>query len=226
MNDSSKCEDIRLACSIRNILSLQSLNAYHPPDNNPGPSVSGPSGGRGSHGSKRKGTGSSSSSEKGKKKVRKVSGGGDGTGDCGKPRKAGGELITTFRLPLRPSRNIDIPPKAWSQNGQSHDREIISLSRSMEYEAPVELIDAGWNDSDSESGRSECIFERSSHFDNGCKGVSAMSPHDKDNPNTWRFGPLFSTNKIVSTARAVNLPLYIIRSFHIMAVLLGSIKHL
>ena len=28
------------------------------------------------------------------------------------------------------------------------------------------LIDAGWNDTDSESGRSKCIFECSSHFDN------------------------------------------------------------
>jgi hypothetical protein len=75
----------------------------------------------------------------------------------------------------------------------------------MEDEAPVELIDAGWNDTDSEGGRSECIFERRSHFNNSCKGISTISPHDKDNPDKWMFGPSFSTNKIIFTARAMNL---------------------
>jgi hypothetical protein len=32
-----------------------------------------------------------------------------------------------------------------------------------------------------------------------------MNPPDEDNPDEWRFGPSFSTNKIVFTARAVKL---------------------
>jgi len=56
---------------------------------------------------------------------------------------------------------------------------------------PSEASDAGWNDNDSESGCS----------------VSAINPHDEDDPATWRFGPSFSTNKIVFTAAAVNLTL-------------------
>jgi hypothetical protein len=75
----------------------------------------------------------------------------------------------------------------------------------MEDEAPVELIDAGRSDTDSEGGRSECIFERRSHFNNGCKGISAISPHDKDNLDKWRFGPSFSSHKIIFTARVMNL---------------------
>ena len=69
----------------------------------------------------------------------------------------------------------------------------------------MESIDGGWNDTDLESGRSECTPGRSSHSDNGPKGVSATSPHDNDNPDTWRFSPSFSTNKIVFTANAVKL---------------------
>ena len=102
------------------------------------------------------------------------------TGNCGEPRKASGELITTFQLPPRPFYNIDFPSKAWSQNGQS-DQEIISSSCSMEDEAPVELINAGQNNTDSKSGCSECIFKDRLHFNNGCKGISAIGPHDKDN---------------------------------------------
>ena len=36
-------------------------------------------------------------------------------------------------------------------------------------------------------------------------GISAISPLDQDNPDEWRFGPSFTTNKIIFTARAVNL---------------------
>jgi len=57
-------------------------------------------------------------------------------------------------------------------------------------DAPAQLISTGWDDdADSENGHS----------------VSAISPHDKDNPAKWRFGPSFSTNKIVFTARGINL---------------------
>jgi hypothetical protein len=160
--DSSKCENNRLARNIRNTIDSQSIELY--PLDDAGSSSGGS--GRGGHGSKRerKDTGSSSSSAEGKKKARKASGGGSGTGDCGEPRKASGELITTFQLPLRPSRNIDFSSNARSQNGQSRHREITASSCSME--APVELMDAGWNDTDPESGRSECILEHSSHLDN------------------------------------------------------------
>lgn len=148
-----------LARSIHSTINLQRLKLYPPDDAGPscGSGLSG-GGGRGGHGSKREreDTGSSSSSAEGKKKARKGSDGGSGTGDC--------ELITMFQLPLRPSRNIDFPPKARSQHVQSRHREIIAPSCGME--APVELMDAAWNDTDSESGRSECAFERSSHLDN------------------------------------------------------------
>ena len=108
--DSSDREDIILASSIRDILNLQSHNKYLPDALAEGSKPSGgigPGGGgrrRGAGGSKRKdrdGKGSPSS-RKGKKKARKVSGGGDGTRDCGEPSEASGELITVFRLPFRP----------------------------------------------------------------------------------------------------------------------------
>ena len=210
--DSSKCEDIRLARSIRSLLDLQSMSAYPLDDAGPlpplGPSGgSGPSGGggRGGHGSKRKGTGGSPSSGKGNKKARKASGGASATGDCGEPSKASGELIATFQLPLRPSCNIDFSPKARSQNEQSHHQEIAALSHSME--APVELMDTGWNDTDSEVAAVSTSLNAARNSITGCKGISATSPHDKDDPATWRFDPSFSTNKIIFTATAVNLTL-------------------
>jgi hypothetical protein len=122
--DSSDCEAITLASNIRDILSLQSRNAYPLDDDDDPSGGSGPSGGGGpggggwpsGGGSKRKDTGGkgSPSSGHGKKKARKASDGGDGIGDRGEPSETGGELITTFRLPLRPSCNI---AKVWSQNG-------------------------------------------------------------------------------------------------------------
>jgi len=195
---------------------LQSRNAYPLDDDADardsslsGGSGGGPSGGGGGGGSKRKDTGGEggSLSGKGKKKARKVSGAGDGTRDCGEPGKASGELIIIFRLPLRPSCNIDFPLHAQSQDGQSHHREIASSSHSREDEVPVQSIDTGRDNSDSESGCSECFFERSLHFTNRSlqPGISAISPHDEDNPDKWRFGPSFSTNKTVFTTRAVNL---------------------
>jgi hypothetical protein len=164
--DSSQCDDIKLALDIRDTLSLQSRDSYLP-DYDAGPSGgSGPSGDSGGGGSKRKGTGGSPSSSKGKKKARKAPGGGDGTEPIGKGKK-----------------------KARKASGGG--------------DGTVKSIDSGQNDTDLESGRSECILGHSSHFNNGPKGVSAMSPHDNDDPDTWRFSPSFSTNKIVFTANAV-----------------------
>ena len=97
--DSSKCDDIVLARNIRDILSLQSRNAY-PPDHDTGgePSGGGGSGlgGGGRPQSKRKDVGDKSSSRSGKKKARKSSGGSDRIG------KASRELIHPFQLPLEP----------------------------------------------------------------------------------------------------------------------------
>ena len=158
--DSSECDDIKLALNIRDTLSLQSHNSYVP-DYDAGPSdSSGPSGGGGGGGgcgeSKRKGTGGSPS---GKKKAQKVSGGGDKTEPIGKGKQ-----------------------KARKASGGG--------------DVTVESID---------SGQSECILGHSLHFHNGPKGISTMSPHDNDNPDTWRFSPSFSTNKIVFTVNAVKL---------------------
>ena len=51
------------------------------------------------------------------------------------------------------------------------------------------------------------ILERNRRFTNnsGRLGVSAVIPHDEDNPAEWWFGPSFLTNKIVFTARGINL---------------------
>ena len=170
-NDSSGCEDIRLAKNICAILDSQSRDAY-PPDQNDGgggPSSGGaPSGGRGPRSSggnnqlKRKDAGSKSSpsSKRRKKKARKASGG-DGNGDCG---EAGGESIRS--LPLRLFRNVVFPPGVLSQNGRSKHREIPSSTPTPDDNAPAQLIDACSDNSDFENGRSECCLERNPHFTN------------------------------------------------------------
>jgi hypothetical protein len=152
---------------------LQSRDAY-PPDQNDGSSSPSSGGGPGDGGrnsggpsggdrrlSKRKDAGSRNSpSKKGKKKARKTSGG-DRTGDCG---EVGGELICSFWSRLRLFQNVDFPPGVLSQNGQSKRREIVSSTRTPDDDAPMQ--DVGWDNSDLEGGRSECLLECNPHFTN------------------------------------------------------------
>lgn len=118
---------------------------------------------RGDNQLKRKDAGgkSSPSSKRGEKKAARKASGGDGNGDCG---EAGGESIRS--LPLRLFRNVVFPPGVLSQNGRSKHREIPSSTPTPDDNAPVQLIDACLDNSDLESGRSECFLERNPHSTN------------------------------------------------------------
>ncbi|KIM85473.1 hypothetical protein PILCRDRAFT_365058 [Piloderma croceum F 1598] len=192
-NDLSGCEDIVLA---KKIVAHLTLKRYSGPSSSGGPrgDSGGPSGGGGGgegpsggerRRSKRKNASGESSApaKEGNRKARNVAGG-DEAGDCGECSGASSEALRSFLVPLGPSWNVEFPPGVRSQYGQSNRREIAFGD-----DKPAKLIDADKDNSDSETGRS----------------ISAINPPDEDNPDEWRFGPSFSTNKIVFTARAVKL---------------------
>ncbi|KAM6503530.1 hypothetical protein JOM56_000473 [Amanita muscaria] len=107
-------------------------------------------------------------------------GGGDGGGGGGRQSKrkgASGESSASAERGKKKARNVAGGDGA-GDYGESSDAN-----------GAAKPIDTDKDNSDSETGRS----------------ISAMDPPDEDNPDEWRFGPSFSTNKIVFTARAVNL---------------------
>jgi hypothetical protein len=153
--DSSDREDMVLANKILTILMLKCY----------GPSGGvGPSGGRGGGGgssgggrrqSKRKNAGGESSAFAKRTKRRLEKWRGDGAGDCGESSDASGETLCSLWVPLRPFWNVDFPPGFRSQYGQSDRREIASSTRPLGGDAPAKSIDTDWDNSDSETGRSE-----------------------------------------------------------------------
>ena len=173
--DSSECVDIILANKIRDCLNLQSHGAYPHDDDAGGSDLSddgGLSGGGGpSHGggggisseglSKRKDAGSESSafSEKSKKKARKVLG---EAGCCGEFSEASSEWLRSFPAPLTSFWNVDFPPVAQSQYGQS-DRWGFASSTTPDDDVLAQSISTVGDDSDSENGRSECFLEYNPH---------------------------------------------------------------
>ncbi|KAF5379415.1 hypothetical protein D9615_006535 [Tricholomella constricta] len=121
------------------------------------------------------------SADKGRMKARRVAGG-HGAGESGECSDASVEVLRSLPVPLEPYWNVEFPPGVRSQ---SEGLEIASSTRTLGDDMPA--LDTNEDNSDSESGRS----------------ISPMSPPGEDDPKKWRFGPSFSTNKIVFTARAL-----------------------
>jgi len=74
---------------------------------------------------------------------------------CGESSDASDEAPHSFLAPLRPFWNVDHSPRARSQYGQSDRQEIVSSTRTFGDDAQAKSIDTGWDNSDSEIGRSE-----------------------------------------------------------------------
>jgi len=173
--DLSDCENIILANQIYSSLIINHYDAGDGAE---------PSGGRG------RGSGSSRG---GGKQLKRKDTGGESNASAQKHKKkarnvAGGdgagdrgESSDTSGEAFRP---FWVPLGVCSQYGQTDHREIASLT--LGDDMPAKSIE---DNSDSEAGGS----------------ISAIDPPGEDNPDKWRFGPSFSTNKIVFTARAVNL---------------------
>jgi hypothetical protein len=177
--DTSGCKDIKI---IQSILVMQSLDDEDENDGNGRPSGGGgPSGGSGLNDDNGGGGGPSGGARASSK--RKAAGDKRGASGTKKARRMSGGSRT------RACDESGV--RARYQNQESDCCEIASSTYIPDDgDAPAHLISTGWDDdSDSENGRS----------------VSATSPHDEDKPAEWQFGPSFSTNKIVFTARGIDL---------------------
>ncbi|KIL64176.1 hypothetical protein M378DRAFT_24755 [Amanita muscaria Koide BX008] len=192
-HDSSDCEDIVLAKVILASLTLQHYGSTGDDAGGSGPSGGGgPSGSRGGGGrggggrggsgrggGGRGGGGRGGGGRGGSGRGSGGRGGGDGGGGGGRQSKrkgTSGESSASAERGKKKARNVAGGDGA----GDCGESDANGAAKS---------IDTDKDNSDSDTGRS----------------ISAIDPPDEDNPDEWRFGPSFSTNKIVFTARAVNL---------------------
>jgi len=179
--DLSGCKDIELATFIRDTLSLGRIGGIVALDPKDG---SGPSGG-GRRGGGRGGKSPSPGDTPKKKRKNPARNRNASPGPSQKkPRQAAG-MRNAAGCRGRLRGTIDSPAQKLSSY-ELRDDFTATSSSSLADDAHLQLMHASGCDSGSESGLS----------------VSAIHPHDKDDPDTWRFGPSFSTNKNVFTARA------------------------